>query len=161
MRASALRLDHGDLVPGNSGPRLDLAVAQICVDDLRAPANRGGRAGGDDLALIERHDALAHREDQLYVVLDEQDPDAPVPRDALDEVCELAALVLVQPGRRLIQENQRRAGAEAARDRDEPALAVVEFRRNAVEEGIQPEIPDRRAGRVGETTRLRPTRSLT
>src|SRR5438270_3566248 len=49
-----------------------VVVAKIRADDLRMRAYVLGRAIGDLLAEVERHDAVAHAHDEVHVVLHKQ-----------------------------------------------------------------------------------------
>ena len=57
-------------------------------------------------------------------MLDEEDAHPPLVGEPADELGELAALVLVEAGGRLVEQQDRRAGGDRPGDADEPAAAV-------------------------------------
>ena len=69
-------------------------------------------AVGDLLAEVQHDDALRHLHDQAHVVLDEHDatPSAWIRRMSIEQ---LGLLAVVEPGRRLVEQQQRGWDARA------------------------------------------------
>src|SRR6266568_1076286 len=126
MPCSASTLPYFTRSPSSSrsGPgTLDLLRAEVGFDDARVGLDRGRRALGDLLPVLQHHDVLAGAHDEAHVVLDEQDGDA-APLDLADELDEEVRLLLVHPPGRLVEDEQLRVGGEGAGDL-EPALVAV------------------------------------
>ena len=71
-------------------------LAQIDAPDLGVTAHLGGRALGDEPSLVEHADALGDGEDDFHVVLGEQQREASITGDALDETDRLDAAQLTR-----------------------------------------------------------------
>src|SRR5581483_2457915 len=89
--------------------------AKVRLYDDRVVLDLRRRALRDLLAKVQHGDALAHLHDYRHVVLDEHDTDAEV-ADAPDVAGQLAALLLVAAGRRLVEQEHLRPAGEGARD---------------------------------------------
>ena len=98
--------------PGRAseGPLVGGRVAELEPDDLRADARLQllRCAAGDDPAVVEQGDRVGQLVGLLQVLGGEQDGHAFVDQVA-DGAPELLAAARVQPGRRLVQEEQRAA----------------------------------------------------
>ena len=77
-----------------------------------------------DLAVIQRHHAIGHLRHQRHVVLDHDHGDAEILLDVLDPEPHAFGLFDIQAGRRLIQQQQFRFGAQRAAEFDDFAHAV-------------------------------------
>ena len=82
------------------------------------------RALGDLLAVVEDGDAVADAHDHLHVVLDEQDGQAQLGPQLVDERHHLGRLARVHPGGRLVEQQELGLAAERAGDL-EPTLVAV------------------------------------
>ena len=85
---------------------------QVGLDNGRVPLDLRWAAGGDDLAEAEHYHPLGDGHHQAHVVLDEQHTDAELAVHAADDAGQLDFLRRVGPGRRFVQEQQLRPGAE-------------------------------------------------
>ena len=74
-----------------------------------------GVAGGDDLSEVEDDDAIAHRHDQVHVVLDEEHGHAL--GQAADPRAQRVHLALGQPAGGLVEQEELRLGHEGAGQR--------------------------------------------
>ena len=103
--------------------RVIIGHPQVGGDDLRVVADLGRPALGDLPAELQHDDPVADAHDQPHVVLDEQHGDAGV-ADLADQVEQRRLLGRVEPGRRLVQAQQRRLGGQRPGDL-QPALVAV------------------------------------
>ena len=83
------------------------------------------RAVGDALAEIEHGDVVGDRLDQLHVVLDDQDGQA-VAFQAAQQLAQFLLLGRVQPGGRLVEQQQVGRPGQRAGDLDVALMAVGE-----------------------------------
>src|SRR5437870_4983923 len=67
--------------------------SQIRLDHLRVLSDLIGRADGDHFAVIQDRDPLADAHHHAHVVLDQQDRDAELVTQALDQAHQLLLLV--------------------------------------------------------------------
>src|SRR4051812_34136811 len=107
--------------------RDDLAVLVAPGDAVarRAGAERGGRALGDEAPLLDDRDAVAQRLRLVEVVGRQQDGLAEVLERAHD-VPRRAPGRRVEPGRRLVEEDQLGVADEGEREVQAPQLAAAE-----------------------------------
>src|SRR5690242_3276822 len=103
---------------------LGAALPEVGGDHLLVAADLARRANRDRLAVIEHLDPLAHTEDDAHVVLDEEHAAAEVVADACDRLGELQALVVVEPGRGLVEQEKTWRARDGARNADAALLAV-------------------------------------
>ena len=111
--------DEGDGSPKR--PRIArsaLELGGIGGDRLerRAPdlgLQRGRRSLGDDVAVVDDPDAVGEHVRLFEVLGREEDRDAVVPRQPRDLLPERAPALRVEPGRRLVEEEDARAGGPA------------------------------------------------
>ena len=92
---------------------------------------RGRRVLGEDAALLQHRDAVAHLDRLVDVVGDEDDRLADLGLEAQELVLEPLAVDRVDRAERLVHQHQRRVGGERAGDADALALAAGELRRVA------------------------------
>ena len=97
--------------------------AEIRVDHALILAHLVREPVGHRLAVVEDLDPFADAEDHAHVVLDEQDAAAEVVADLDDRARQLLALGVVEPGRRLVEEQEARPDRDRAGDADPPLLA--------------------------------------
>lgn len=101
-----------------------------------------GIALGDELAVFQHPDVLAHAHDHFHVVLDEQDGQVELVADMPDEAHEFGAFLRVHPGGGLVEEQEVRAGRQGAGDFKAPLRPVGQARRLFVHVGIEREAVD-------------------
>ena len=90
-------------------------------------------AGGPSailLALVEDDHLVGDIHDQRHVVLDDQARDAAV-ADLQDQLGQLLGLVDVQPGGRLVEQQQGRLGGQGPGELDQPLAAEGQVRRRS------------------------------
>jgi len=90
------------------------------------------RALLDELAPVHDRHAVAHPHDAAEVVADEQDRRAMTAPELADQIQHRGLDRDVEPGRRLVHDEQRRAGDERHRDHDPLLLAAGELVRIAL-----------------------------
>ena len=126
LRVRPSRHRRNDRVPR----RVVVMLAQLVEQALHRGAHAGvvanlaGRALRDRAAEVQDVDPVGGAQHHGHVVLDEEHTDSPVIGEAADEVTDFPALLLVQAGGRLVQQQDRRPGGDGARDCHETALAV-------------------------------------
>ena len=111
------------------------------------PRRRGGHARcvrrpvGDDLAEIERHDALRHRGDHAHVVLDHQQRQA-AGVELADQTHQVGNRSLIHAAGDLVEQQHARLGGESARELE--ALPLAGRERAAVRVGLlrEPDLGD-------------------
>ena len=77
------------------------------------------RPFGQRAAVVEHMDAVGEVGDHLHVVLDPDHGDAELVLDAQDEAREVLALVAIEAGRGLVEQQQRGLERERAREADD------------------------------------------
>mgnify|MGYP000709525261 CR=1 FL=1 len=97
---------------------------------------------GDELAVFQHPDVLAHAHDHFHVVLDEQDGQVEFVADMPDETHELGAFLRVHPRRGFVEEQEIRAGRQRAGDFKAPLRPVGQARRFFIYVGIEREAVD-------------------
>ena len=90
-----------------------------------------------DPPLVEDGEPVAHRQRLLLVVRDVDERDAEVALQRLEEDLHLLAQLQVERAERLVEEEDRRAVDDRARERDALALAARELHRLPVAEARQ------------------------
>jgi len=110
--------------------------AEVGVEHRRVLRDGGGRAVGDLLARGHHHHAFAEVHDEAHVVLDQQDGHAFVGQRA-HEARELGGLGVVEAGRGLVEDQQRRLQREGAGDLEVLALAVGQVGRELAGKGFK------------------------
>ena len=91
-------------------------LSEVGFDDPRVVADGVRIALGDELAVFQHPDVLAHAHDHFHVVLDEQDGQVELVADMPDEAHEFGAFLRVHPGGGLVEEQEVRAGRQGAGD---------------------------------------------
>ena len=117
-------------------------------------ADLGRRALGDLAPEVEHHDPVA---DPSTSSTSCSMSSTAMPRsigEPSDEIAELARLVVVEAGRRLVEQQDRRRRRDRAGDPDETASTVGQLAREAVEVVLEPELAD--AAHRGRRERVRP-----
>jgi hypothetical protein len=99
-------------------------LAEVGLDDLGIGLNGGGRAFGDLHAIIEDGDARADTHDDLHRVFHEEDGEAELFLDLLDQADELDLLGRIHAGGGFVEQEELRLGGQAADDL-KPALFTV------------------------------------
>ena len=94
---------------------------------------------GDRPALVEHLDPVAELHDQPQVVVDDDDRAAELGADPADVLEQLVGLGLVHAGRRLVEQDQRRAAHDGARDLEPPLHAVGQVHRLLALDGTEAE----------------------
>jgi len=84
----------------------------------------GGGTHGQHPAVVQRDHPVGDAIDQRHVVLDHQDGDAELGFHVADPERHVVGLLHIQPGRRLIQQDQLRLGAQRAGQFDHLAHAI-------------------------------------
>ncbi len=79
---------------------------------------------GDRVAEVQHHHAIADAEHQAHVVIDEEHGDAVLVGQRAQAMPERDALIGVEPGGRLVHQNQTRLLRQRAADAHELALSV-------------------------------------
>jgi hypothetical protein len=82
------------------------------------------RAFGDLAAVVEDADVVRDIHHHAHVVFDQQDGDAFVARQVLQEFVEFGRFARVEAGRRFVEAEQQRVDAECAGNLDAPLHAV-------------------------------------
>src|SRR5581483_3599130 len=100
------------------------AAAEVGLDHALVALDRGGRALGDLLAVIQHSDHVGHAHNHFHVVLDEEDGEAQLAAQLVDELRQLARFNGVHAGRWFVQQEQLGLGGQGARDL-QPALVAV------------------------------------
>src|SRR5918997_495555 len=129
---------------GASGP----GRTQVSSLHLRVALGFGRGAGRDHAAEVEHVDPGADPHDQLHTVLDEQDGQA-VPGQPLEQVGEGVGLVLVEAGRRLVEQQDGRLAGERPPDLDEPGQAGREALHPLIGDRPQPDPVEQLLGALG------------
>src|SRR5437763_9379439 len=101
----------------------DSLLAEVGVADELAVADFGRGAGHEGLAEVEDVDRVADLEDQAHVVLDHEDADAALGEEVGEEMAEGLALLDVEAGGRLVEEEDPGAAGQGPGQFDQPALA--------------------------------------
>ena len=91
-----------------------------------------GRALGDLLAVVEDRHPVADAHDHAHVVLDEQDRQAVLGPQPVDERHHLLRLAWVHAGRGLVEQQQRGLAAERARHLQASLVAVRQVLRQVL-----------------------------
>ena len=140
---------------------LVVVFAEVGGHDDRIVAHLVGRALADLTAEVEDDDVIAGAHDEVHVVLDEEDGDAPVVGESAHQAGELGRLVVAEPGRRLVEEQHAGLGGQGPGDGEKPALAIGQILHLAEQVVLQLELPDGGDDRVRERRglRSRPDRS--
>ncbi len=97
--------------------------AQVGIDHFLVVLDFVGGALGDLLAEVQHRDLVGDVHHQAHVVLDQQDGDAPV-ADLKEEFHQGFGLGGVQPGRRLVEQEELRIGDEGPCQLEHPLPAV-------------------------------------
>ena len=92
--------------------------AEVGLDHGRVRTHLRGRPLGDLPTEAHDVDVVGDPHDEVHVVLDEEHGELEVVADLLDEHAELRHLLVVQPARRLVEEEQARLGDERPRELD-------------------------------------------
>src|SRR5262245_58271567 len=90
------------------------SLTQVGLDDFGMALDVAGRSLGDLDAVIEGHHAAGEPRGHAKVVLDQQDRDAEAAPDVVNPVGELLLLLLGEPRHWLVEQEQRRLGAQGA-----------------------------------------------
>ena len=99
------------------------------------------------LPEVEHVDVVARTHHEAHVVLDEQDAEA-VGRELAQQRAELVGLVLVEPGRRLVEQQHPRLARERARHLDQPRVPVGSVSTRSSATAPQPDALDQLVGDV-------------
>src|SRR5436309_10052431 len=110
---SLLWLSIGNICSGDALFRHGDA-AEIGPDNVRMLQDVGGAALRQGAAIVEHMDAVGQVGNHLHVVLDPDHGDAEPMLDAQDEARQVLALVAIEPGRRLVEQQQSRLERERA-----------------------------------------------
>ena len=104
---------------------------EVGLDHLRVVLHLGRRPLGDLAPEVEHDDLVGDAHHQLHVVLDEQHGE-PVPiAEVADRVAELVDLGVGEPGRRLVEQQQRGLGRHRPGELDPLERAVRQAGRRA------------------------------
>src|SRR4051812_49931605 len=133
--------------PHLGGAFVDL-LAEIGLENHGVVADLGGSAGGDHPAEVENDDPAAPLHDEVHVMLDEEDGD--VLLEVAEQLAEITHLLVAQPGRGLVQEQQLRVGDECAGESDALLDAVRELARQAIGDLDDVEIGQLRDGSLAQ-----------
>src|SRR5439155_19832335 len=101
-------------------------LAQIRPPDRGVAHDLVGRAARDERADVEQVEASGEALDHLDVVLHEEDRRAPLLLHRLQRVDQVHGLALVEPGRRLVEQEQEGLGHQGTADLDEAAAPQAE-----------------------------------
>src|ERR1700746_3393249 len=96
------------------GSNISSSAAEIRADDLRMALDLLRRAGCKRSAIVECENAVRHSSDELHVVLDHQYRDAEQNLDVLDPEGHVVGFFDIEPGRRLVEQQQLWSGAKGA-----------------------------------------------
>src|SRR5439155_23892674 len=99
------------------------AGSEVCADDVGVRLHDRGCPLRDDRAVIEHDHGIAQPHDDSHVVLHEKHRDATI-ADRPDEAADHVFLGARHPGRRLVEEQDRRASGQRHPELDEALLAV-------------------------------------
>src|SRR5436305_10980359 len=140
---------------------LGATLPEVGGDHLLVPSDLSCGADGDRLAVVEHLDPLADAEDDAHVVLDEEHAAAEIVANAGNRLGELKALVVVEAGSRLVEEQEARRARHGAGDPDAALLAVRESRRAQPREVAKAELVEqlRRAGACAAARETGPERT--
>src|SRR4051812_8012881 len=113
--------------------------AEVRAHDVGIVYDLVRNSRGDDLAQVERDQAVGHGEEQGYVVLDDEHRGPGLLADAQEQRPERLRLALRDPRRRLVEEQHRRAVGQHAGEIDDPAAPRRELAPELVPEVGDPE----------------------
>src|SRR3989454_1956334 len=105
------------------------AGSEVCADDVGVRLHDRGCPLRDDRAVIEHDHGIAQPHDDSHVVLYEQPRDATI-ADRPDEAADPVFLGARHPGRRRVEEQDRRASGQRHPELDEALLAVRQSARD-------------------------------
>src|SRR5215831_18770627 len=91
------------------------SASEIRADDLRMALDLLRRTGCKRSAIVECENAIRDSGDELHIVLDHQHRDAEQILDVLDPEGHFVGFFDVEPGRRLVEQQQLWIGAKGAR----------------------------------------------
>src|SRR6516162_4675825 len=97
------------------GSNISSSASEIRADDLRMALDLQRRTSCKRSAKVECENAVRHSGDELHVVLDHQHRDAEQILDVLDPEGHFVSLFDIEPGRRLVEQQQLWIGAKGAR----------------------------------------------
>src|SRR5438552_5056747 len=112
------------------------AGSEVCADDVGVRLHDRGCPLRDDRAVIEHDHGIAQPHDDSHVVLYEKHGDATI-ADRPDEAADHVFLGARHPGRRLVEEQNRRGSGHPNPDPDEARLAVRHSARNSPTPGTK------------------------
>ena len=101
-------------------------------------AHLGRRTLRDLLAVVEHGDPVADAHDHLHVVLDQQDGQAQTLAKLADEVGQLARLLRVHAGGRLVEQEELGLGGQGPGDLEPSLVAVGQVPRQLVGTLLEP-----------------------
>src|SRR5215468_5244378 len=94
------------------GSNISRSASEIRADDLRMALDLPRRAGRKWSAIVECENAVRHSGDEFHIVLDHQHRDAEQILDVLDPEGHFVGFFDVEPGRRLVEQQQLWIGAK-------------------------------------------------
>src|SRR5581483_1684480 len=127
--------------------RLGSVLAEVCLDNNWVGLDLGRRALGQLAAEVQHGDALANVHDQAHVVFYQQDG-LPFASQFADQLHVTLDLGLVHARGRLVQQQQRRPGAQRAGDLQAARVAVGQEVGPDVFLAGQADVGQQRAGAV-------------
>src|ERR1700746_626063 len=96
------------------GSSTSSSAPEIRTDDLWMALDLLRRTGCKWSAIVECENAVRHSGDELHVVLDHQHRDAEQILDVLDPKGHFVGFFDIEPGRRLVEQQQLWSGAKGA-----------------------------------------------
>src|SRR6476659_5081293 len=112
--------------------------SQVGLDDARVLADLRRGPGGDRSSEVEDHQVVADAQHEPHVVVDEEHGHAMRLRQGPKATPELEALLGVEPGSWLIEQDEPRLPSEGAADPDELALAERDLGGIAIDDVLEP-----------------------
>ena len=125
--------------------RLAGGHAEVGADDVRLLLDLGRRALGDLAPEVQHHDAVGDLHDQSHVVLDQQDGHAALVPDGPDQPGQRPDLLVVEPRRRLVEQEEPGLAGQRPGELDALERAEGEAGGRMVRHALEPEERDQLA----------------
>src|SRR5574343_1011769 len=98
--------EAGDAASARSSRCMLMALSEIGLDHARVGHHLARQPGADDLAVVERHDAVADAGDDVHVMFDQQHRDAALVARVENEARHVLLLLLVHARHRFVEDQE-------------------------------------------------------